>query len=143
MMKLVLVVLLTLTPQIAKSDVLNLDEVYINYKSFVGETRTPYLEVPGLEGHSLQNELNLNINMTLVDHFYWNNTIHSLNDGEYRLIGWNYRIGVHITDYVDFGWYHFSEHYADFTNSYGFPLQNAWELNLYLYRNKPTGKGFF
>lgn len=143
MMKLMLVVLLTLTPQIAKSDVLNLDEVYINYKSFVGETRNPYLQIPGLEDHSLQNELNLNINMTIVDHFYWDNTIHSLNDGEYRVIGWNYRIGVHITDYIDFGRNHFSEHYINFVSPYGFPLQNSWELNLYLYRSKPTRKGFF
>lgn len=143
MKKLIAAVLLILNPTIATADFLELQEVYVNYKVFSGTTRTPYLQLPGLEGHSLENELNLNVNMDLWDHFYWNNVIHSLNDGNYRLIGWNWRVGVHITDYIDFGWNHFSEHYADYSSPYGFPLQNSWEINIYLFRRRLPRKGLF
>ncbi len=143
MKRLILAVLLILNPLTAKSEILDLDDVSIDYKAFSGKTRTPYLQIPGLEDHSLQNELNLNVNMTLVDHFYFDNTIHSLNDGNYRLIGWNWRFGLHITEWIDFGWYHFSEHYTDFISPYGFPLQNAWQLKIYLYKKRTSGKGFF
>lgn len=142
MKKIILVVLLILNLNTAHADFLEVQEVYVNYKAFTGETRTPYLQVPGLEGHSLQNEVNLNINMDLWDCFYYNNTIHSLNDGSYRLIGLNWKFGVHITDYVDFGFNHFSEHYADFQSPFGFPLQNSWEFNFFFYRKHP-GKGLF
>lgn len=143
MRNLILAVLLILIPQVAISDVLELDDVYIDYKVFSGETRSPYLWLPGLEGHSLQNELNLNIDTTFLEHFYFDNTIHSLNDGDYRLIGWNWRFGLHLTDWIDFGWWHFSEHYTDFTSPNGFPLQNAWQLKIYLYRSKLPRKGLF
>lgn len=145
MKKLILAIFLTLTvSNISYAvDGVELQEVYVNYKSFEGDIRSPYLDVPGLEGHTLQSELNLNVNMDIFDHLYFNNTIHSLNDGSYRLIGWNWRFGIHVTDWLDFGWNHFSEHYTDFQSPYGFPLQNSWEVNVYIYRRKNLRKGLF
>jgi hypothetical protein len=146
MKKLITAVFLILAlsfPKIANSDALELQEVYLNYKKFSGDTRTPYLQLPGLEDHSLDHELNLNVNMDFWEHFYWNNTIHALNDGDYRVIGWNWRIGLHFTDYIDFGWNHFSEHYTNYIVPDGFPLQNSWEVNFYLYRKRTPGKGLF
>lgn len=143
MKKIILAVLLILSPGCATSPV-ELQEINVDYKVFNGDTRTPYLQgIPGLEDHSLQNQLDLNVNMDFLEHFYWDNTIHSLNDGSYRLIGWNYRIGLHINEYIDFGWWHFSEHYTDFTSPYGFPLQNAWQFKIFLFRKRLPGKGLF
>lgn len=135
---------------ICQASGLELNEVYINYKQFFPGGVDPLITENGLQ-NNLDKELNLHINMDFLDHFYWNNLIHSMTDvnnngnGQFRLIGWNFNIGLHITDYVDFGYHHFSQHLLDYQGppGYHFPVQDAVELNVFIFRKRNEGKGLF
>lgn len=144
---LVLSIILSLI-NVSKADTLELQEIKLNYKSFFPGGSDPLITQNGLN-HNMDKELNLHLNMDFFDHFYWNNMIHSMTDkdeagsGQFRLVGWNFNLGLHLTDYVDFGYHHFSQHLLDYAGPNHYPVQDAWEINVYIFRKKNPGKGMF
>lgn len=117
-----------------------LDEVSINYKNFIGETRHP------LFLHSKQKEeVNLNLNTTFVNVFYFNNTIHSQTDSsQYKVVGWNLFLGARVFRSLDLQVEHFSKHLLD--ESYSvmrFPVENSVGFTWYLYRNDKQKESIF
>lgn len=146
MKSLILAALLLLNPIAAKADALELEDINLQYKTFWDGGRDSDITDNGL-GHFMDKELNLQMNFNVFEYFYWDNTIHSMTDRapngdtQFRLVGWNYRLGLHITDYIDFGYNHFSKHFLDYQGPNGFPLENSWELNIHLFRKHNPGRG--
>ena len=116
------------------------NEVSVEYKSFVGANRDPlfYNSTPN-------NELNLNVNLTLNSYLFMDNQVHSMtNESQYYLVGWHYKLGAHITDDLDLYYEHFSQHILD--NSYpymSFPLENAIVIKYNLLKSDKERKSFF
>lgn len=121
-------------------DGFKLDEVSINYKRFIGETRHP------LFLHSKQKEeVNLNLNTTVLNVFYFNNTVHSQTDSsQYKVVGWNLFLGARVFRSLDLQVEHFSKHLLD--ESYSvmrFPVENSIGFKWYLYRNDKQKESIF
>lgn len=82
------------------------------------------------------------INTSLLDVFYWDSEIESLTtDGQYRSIGLETRLGVNLTSYWTLGFYHHSQHLLDRHHSFmdKFPVADALETRIYLYRGREQG----
>jgi hypothetical protein len=101
----------------------------IEYKHFVGKTIFP--EMPN---YVAKEGLALSFNTDLVGPLYWNNRIHSMTDsGQYRLVGWQFELGVRATDYLPKAWDglelfygHHSQHILDGHHPLvKFPVDNA------------------
>lgn len=135
----------------AKSDLIEVSSIYVDYKSFFSDGVDPLL-TQTVPNRTLGKELNLVIETDVLQYFYWNSTIHSDTDkvvnsdgstsgGQFREVGlemsfgFDFRrlwIGVPITA----GYYHYSRHILDYEESYPFPREDAIQIKLYLY-----GKG--
>lgn len=122
-------------------DGLELQEVSLHYKRFWDGGRDPLVTQNGLDGRAMDKELNLDINVDILRYFYWNNTVHSMTDrtidggnGQFRVIGWNYKLGARIFPSFHIQYEHFSQHLLDTTYAHGgFPVQDSVGFVLYIY----------
>ena len=129
---------------------LDLQEVSLEYKSFSSGGRDPLITQNGLEDRALDKEVDLNVNIDILKYLYWNNTVHSMTDrftdggaGQFRLVGWDYKLGVRIFDSLHVQYEHFSQHLLDTTYKHGdFPVQDSLGFILYIY-GRPDRKGVF
>lgn len=119
---------------------LELQDVYANYKQFLPGGRDPLITENGLPGRLMDKELNLHVDMDVLKYGYWHNMVHSMTDedvnghGQFRLVGWNFQLGVHLGSYLDVQYEHFSQHLLDASLPYGFPVQDSIGIVLHLYR---------
>jgi hypothetical protein len=70
---------------------------------------------------------------------YFDNEIMSLtSDSQYEAIGLDLRLGIRVSDYVQVGYWHRSEHLLDHHSDYlpRYPSQDALEVRIYLFRSK-------
>lgn len=124
-----------------------LDELKFTYRSFFEGGRDPLITDNGLPNRALGKELNLTMNTSLFKYGYFNNTIHSMTDeikgtggsGQFRMVGWEFGLGVDfskISKHTPFsvGYYHYSQHALDHTYPWAFPVKDAIEVNIYLFR---------
>jgi hypothetical protein len=75
---------------------------------------------------------------------YWNNNVNSkASSSQYRLISWDYRLGLSIGKYLELGWHHTSQHFLDQRSAAGrvYPLENILFLQLKFYE-KPRKVGY-
>ena len=81
--------------------------------------------------------LDLHVDLDLLGKVaFFNNMIHSETDrDQFRLIGWNYRLGLHLGDSIDFFLEHFSQHILDATPQYN-NTYDAIGLRVYMYKQK-------
>lgn len=119
---------------------IELKEVYINYHWITPNGRDPLFTSWGLKP---QKDLEVHINFDTFKYIYWDNNIHSTTDEhQFKLVGWEARIGIHILDCVDLGIYHHSQHILDGVYPYdGFPVKDAIELRLNIYKSKNLKRG--
>lgn len=89
---------------------IDVSAVYLDYMHYTFASE-PWL----LPTDQPTNRFDLHLDMDLLNHtFFFNNMIHSETDMyQYRLVGWNYRFGVHLGRYVDAYMEHFSQHLLD------------------------------
>ena len=135
-------VLLFFSTKVFASDIdgFKLDEASINYKRFIGETRNP------LFLHSKQKEeINVNLNTTLLNVFFFNNKIHSMTDeNQYKIIGLNLFLGVRLFESLDFQVEHFSKHLLDERYApQDFPVENSVGFVWYLHRDQGKKASMF
>ena len=132
-------------------NIVNVDELKINYKSFFPGGSNPLITENGLLNRTLDKELSLTVNTFIFNVFYWNNRIHSLTDkenvpngiGQFRLVGLESQLGVNLTPWVSLEYYHHSQHLLDYMYPYGhFPVEDAFSLNIFLIRSKKTDTMF-
>lgn len=89
--------------------------------------------------------INVNVNTTVARFGYVDSIIETLtNSGQYASIGLNIRLGLRVTDNLEFGIHHHSQHLLDRAHSYmdKFPSEDSVQLKLYLYREKNNGGMF-
>lgn len=121
------------------ADIFSLEEISLDYIKFQGARDYP---ISLLEGQQLTDFVDLNINIDVLKYFYFNNKIHSAEsstDGDisqFRVVGWEYRIGVRLLSFLDVGLYHYSEHVLDnnYPISLGSPEMTGIELRIYFYK---------
>lgn len=121
-------------------DGFKLDELSINYKRFIGETRHPLFL-----NSKQKEEVDLNFNTTILNYMFWDNTIHSMtDDSQYKIVGWNLKIGVRLFDNLDFQAEHFSKHLLDETYSVmRFPVENSIGFKWTLYKDNKKKESIF
>lgn len=116
---------------------LELKEVSIDYKNFKmvnDKARNPLI----YPDHPKEG-INLNMNTDIASYLYWNNTIESLtNEGQYASVGLMTTLGIRISQDVEFGYYHHSQHLLDRHHSYmdKFPSEDAINLKIYLFKDR-------
>lgn len=136
--------------------VLDLDEVSVGVMHYLPGGSDPLITQNNNElNKALGEELEVNINTTLFHYLYWNSRVHSTTDtnisyngstngGQFRLVGLEFRVGLNLTEYVQFGYYHHSQHLLDTNYSQGnFPLKDALELRFYIYKSKNKQEPLF
>ncbi len=130
---------------------IQLEEVRVDYMNFLPGGRDPLLSYNGLPNRAPGKELDVHIDSTIANYFYWNNMIHSTTDvytdtrkdDQFRVIGLNMELGVRLTSWLDVYYWHYSQHLLDTTYAYGgFPVLDAVGIHLYLYR-KTTKDSIF
>ncbi len=112
---------------------LELRETSLNYKYFVHPGRDPLF----INEHHKE-ELNLHLNLDVFKYLFINNMVHSkTSPSQYRVVGLNSKIGVHVTKHVDIQYEHFSKHLLDKKHEYmnKFPVEDSIGINLIFYTN--------
>lgn len=124
--------------------IIDLSELSIDYKNFKmvnpnGHDIMTYPDPP-------KESLNLNLKTDILSFGYWDSTVESwTTDAQFRGIGLETRIGVRLSDHLDLGLYHHSEHELDRNQQLHmghFPEEDAVELKVYLYREKDRNSIF-
>lgn len=115
---------------------IELDTVALDYKNYsvISDKQRNLLLYP----ESPKESINVILNTTLFKYAYFNNTIESLTtNSQYRGIGLQLALGVRLSQYLDIGYYHHSQHVMDreMQSIPTFPTEDTLELKFYLYRN--------
>lgn len=112
---------------------IELRDAYIDYHQFLPGGSDPLITQNGLPDRALDRELDLHLDVDFLKFGYFNNMVHSMTDqgadgsmGSFRVVGWNWRLGVRVTPFLDLWIDHYSQHLLDTTYAYGhFPLQDS------------------
>lgn len=124
------------------AEAIQVRELGIHYRLF--HTSARMFEIYGFKP---KEAVNLLMNVDLGYCFYWDNTIKSLtDDGGYRGIAWNYRLGCRVLPSLRVEYEHLSQHYIDHDQrgypGGRFPVQDSvglyWTLIL-----SPRGRSIF
>jgi len=116
---------------IEAADLVELNEVSIQYKNFVSDGRD-LLVYPEVHREALS----LNVNTNFLSVLFWNNSIHTITtEAQYRSVGLESRLGVRISRYLEVSYYHFSQHLLDRASATlpRFPVSDAVEVKLIIY----------
>lgn len=96
-------------------------DLSLDWQKYMGTLRL--LELPyAQQGESL----GLNLNLGLIEPFYWNNRLSSISSAsKFQWIGWQFELGANIAS-VDVFYSHHSQHTLDGSHPFmGYPLQNS------------------
>lgn len=124
----------------ASGPVLGVDSLALTYKQFLPGGNDPLITGPHLQNRTLDKEVALELNTTVFDYGYMNHWIHSMTDkdvhsgkGQFRTVGWRFELGVRLSESTaDIFYSHHSQHTLDVTSAFGFPVQDAIGIRLYL-----------
>lgn len=118
----------------------------IEYQYFHKSAR--FAEMPN---HTAKEGLGVRFNVKLVGPLYWNNRIHALTDsGQYRLVGWNFEVGLHPLFWIDdpyarglqFFYNHHSQHLLEDKHpEMKFPVNDSLGLRWVIYIAPEQGFG--
>jgi len=123
--------------------IVNLNELSLDYKNYhvVNPNAHNMLIWPNVPKEGV----NVGIKLDLFKYLYWDSTIESLtDDAQYASIGLETRLGVRVSDSLELGFYHHSQHVLDSQYTYmngHFPEEDAVEVKLYLYKEKGQRPG--
>lgn len=132
-----LTILLFLFPLNARTwELAELGDLTLEHKKF-DNAETPYVL-----GYKAGTETNLKMDMVFLGSFFWRNTVHSQTDeSQYRLVGWNWEIGVKPFSWLEISRWHFSRHTLDSQNPTwtGGWKEDGWVFRFFLYQGaKPN-----
>ena len=74
-----------------------------------------------------------NINLGLTKYIFWDNNLHLSFDQattQVRHVGWEYTIGLHVTDWLDVMKYHHSQHVLEDKFESRFPNTDAYGIRI-------------
>jgi hypothetical protein len=130
-------------------DIFELREVTIDYKSIEFGSTDPVFQSSGLQNREPDKYLGVNINLDIFHYFYMNNLVHGTSDsptdksgnGQFRIIGWQYELGLHFTEFLDLTYGHHSQHLLDYQGTNHFPVENYIGFRLKLFQShKESGR---
>lgn len=123
---------------VANADFLELQEVSVDYKNFglLSKQQRSLLTNPDPIKEGLDLQLKNNIIWGLG--YFDTNVQSATSDAQYRYVGLELHTGFHVSDSMDLGLYHLSQHGLDrpMNGIDKFPSANAVELKVYLYKVK-------
>lgn len=112
---------------------IKLQEVDLVFRKFVpGRSALLYPEAP-------KEALGVSLAIDIADWFYWNPAVYAMTtDAQYRSVGLEFNLGIHLTKWLDVSYFHHSEHLLERTHSFmnKFPVADAIELKFKLYQTK-------
>lgn len=116
--------------------IFDLDEVSVKYRRFHPSARHPLFHAS-----TPKEGLDLNVNTTVLNYIFWDNTVHSYtNSSQYYLVSWELRLGARLTQWLDLFYEHHSQHILDQTYPHmKFPVEDSWGIKLYIYGGKKRG----
>lgn len=126
---------------------IELQELAVDFRQYMPNGYYPYITNNGLPDREVGQGLDVIMNLTVLKFFYWDNKIVSLADrgrgnsspGQFRLVGWNFRFGLQLTEWIQFGYFHFSQHLLDAQFPWHYPVEDAYELRFIIYQ-APVGR---
>jgi hypothetical protein len=139
-----LVALLVASPAEAgeSTRVLDVDSLALTYKQFLPGGNDPLVTGPHLLNRTLDKEVAIELGVSIGNAGYFRNWVHSITDkdvysshGQFRTVGWQFELGFSLSRNalpVDVFYHHHSQHTLDVTSSFGFPVQDAVGIRIYL-----------
>jgi hypothetical protein len=120
-------------------NLVQLDEVRVEYQNYIFHRHPLFTEIPGKES------LNLGLKVNLLDTMYWDTLVHSTTtSAQYHLVGLEMKFGIRIYEYLEVEYKHHSQHLLDTTYQYmKFPVEDSIGVNLYLYRRDKHRESIF
>lgn len=110
------------------------------WKRYDKDSRHPMLQLSGLDGREVDQEVSLFWNIDLFNRWlYFDNQILGLTDrpqvdpgpvGQFRVVGWNAFLGVRMFDNVWFEREHTSLHILDHQSPQRFPAVDSWNIKV-------------
>lgn len=130
---------LLLLPSVALADfkLVELNQVALDYRNYgmLNDKARNLLIYP----EHPKEAINVIVNIDLLKFAYWNSTIESLTTpSQYKSIGLDTRLGLRVSNFLELGIWHHSQHVLDGTQSYmsKFPSEDAVQVKLFLYRKE-------
>jgi hypothetical protein len=122
----------------------DLKELTLNYRNYAlvndhARNLLIYPEYP-------KEAINVGIKLDILRIGYWDSLIESLTTGsQYRGIGLDTRLGIRVTENVELGLWHHSQHVLDRSegNIGKFASEDAVEIKVFLYKSPAPRNGIF
>lgn len=110
-----------------------LDKAYVDYAHYTW-AREPFLAQAGFVP---TDKIDLHVDLNLLSNVvFFQNMVHSeMDKSQYRLIGWNYKLGVHVNSTIDLFFEHYSQHILD-APTVSPNTFDAIGFRIYLYKQK-------
>lgn len=139
-----LIAMICTTAQASDWNTFNLNELALNYRNYglVNPNGRNLLIYPT---HPKEG-IDVGLKIDVVTYFYWDSDIESLTSGsKYESIGLQTRLGFRLTDYVQLGFWHHSQHNLERPHAFmtSFPSEDAFEVRLYIYRARGQRTSLF
>lgn len=120
-----------------------LQDVYIDYRHETTVGYDPVLQALNDPNTTINNHLDLHIDLNVLRGLYWNNMVNTTSDqSQFKVIGWEYGLGARLFPCLELGYYHHSQHWLDSNDTQHFPLENAIQVKLIFY-NKDQKETLF
>jgi hypothetical protein len=106
-------------------------ELSLTYRKFHDSSRHPLLYRTKPDSG-----IDLDVNMDIARYFFWDNKIHALMDQhQYRLVGWNFKVGLRVFQSLEVQYEHHSQHLLEDRYPYApYPLEDSIGFKLILFR---------
>jgi hypothetical protein len=123
--------------------IISLNELAVDYRNYA--MVNPNGHEPMTFPDPPKESLNLEMKLDVLGAGYFDPTVESMTtDAQFRDVGLLLRLGIRITDNLEVGLIHHSQHQLDREQQLGmghFPESDAFQVKLYLYRAQPSGRG--
>lgn len=130
---------------------IQLEQVYVGYKSFFPGGTSYLITNNGLPDREIGKEISLHVDAKFLEVFYWHTLVHGTSDlysetgkgGQFRAVGLQMELGLRFTSFLDLEYHHHSQHVLDQVGPFHFPVEDSIGFNLYLYRAKSKPDSLF
>lgn len=113
------------------------DELSVQYKRFHESARHP-LFVDSIPKEGIDLVMNTDL---LFQTMFWDNRVHTMtNDAQFKLVGWEFKLGTRITHFLTAEYQHHSQHLLDSVYpNMKFPVEDSLGFTLTIYSERPRG----
>lgn len=98
----------------------------------------------GLFNRQADKYVGLSVDTAVMHYFFFNSLVHGTSDepisgpgyGQFRTVGWQYQLGIYVTEFLTVQYEHHSQHMLDYSGGNHFPVENSLGFTLKLYESK-------